>query len=174
MIKHLLKSIRKKPKAARDNIAMSIAGVFTVFIAIVWIYHLPAWYSAIEEKHSGKEAPGFSDIFGDFKDQFASAEKSKSTPTAEQASSTTPIITSELGGGPEVPVENWAMPKATGSDGNNFSTTSASSSEAAAPTNSAPLTKDPTPNEETSRPVRIITTSNAEPTTATTTAAAGQ
>lgn len=73
MIKRLVKNIRQKPKSSRDNIALSIAVMVTVFVVAVWLYHAPARYSAIEEKHESvgehEAKPGFSTFFDSIKDQ---------------------------------------------------------------------------------------------------------
>ncbi len=127
MLKQILKNIRKKPKSVRDNIAMSIAGGFTALVAIIWLYNLPTWYSEIEKKHSNnKEAPGFSDLFGDFKEQFANPKKSETDLVENQVESTTSAIKVELGN-ENVPPEDWALPEAKDTNRRSPATTTASS-----------------------------------------------
>jgi len=83
MIKRLLKSIRQKPKSSRDNIAFSIASLFSGLILIAWLYNAPVRHMAIEERYRETEAESskasFSSFFGNLTDQMASLKDSVSS-----------------------------------------------------------------------------------------------
>lgn len=84
MIKRLIKSIRRKPKGVRDNIAMSIAGVFTAAVFVVWLYHMPARQSVIAEKAANDSTPGFSQIFREIGTQATAIKSSLSEVSKEE------------------------------------------------------------------------------------------
>ena len=81
MIKRLLKTVRRQPKAVRDKIAMGLAGVFTALVATVWLYGSPDRFSASSELSTTESPPAFSQFFSNIGDQLAAVKESLSTST---------------------------------------------------------------------------------------------
>lgn len=112
MIKNLIKKIRHQPKAARDKVALVIAGVFTFGVFSIWAYHLPERMSTITEGQEEDSSPGFSQILGEISDTFSSikdaipedvdmkeieadlagTDDTNATSTLVTASSTLPVV----------------------------------------------------------------------------------
>ncbi|MCA9360726.1 hypothetical protein H6785_01875 [Candidatus Nomurabacteria bacterium] len=92
MIKSLLRNIRQRSKSSRDNIAFSLAALFTALIFTVWLSQAPARYAAIDKRHGQSEpseesrSPGFASFFSDVRKQVASL---KSSVIAEEETSVT-------------------------------------------------------------------------------------
>lgn len=167
MFKKIIKNIRQKPKAARDNIALGIAGVFTAMIAIVWIIDMPARYDKIEQKHANDESPSFFSLFTDFKDQLATAKES----TAEAETPTSIRVIETENTHKEVSMDEWALPQAAGVS--TSSTRSATSSDFTTSTTSVTESGEIDSNasgEISERPIRIITINKNSTTSTTTTA----
>lgn len=155
MVKQLLKDLRKKPKNTRDNIALGVAGFFTGIVAIVWMYHLPSMYSSVESK----DDDSFFGLFSDLKDQLATVEETKKVEPSP--TSTVMIQDNRLNVGENnVPVQDWALPAE--SDTNNPATSTATSSQSDFILSSSSRTRT---EGDGTRPIRIITTSNATSTT---------
>lgn len=162
MIKSLIKNIRQKPKSTRDNIALGLAGVFTAIISMIWLYNLPARYSALEEEHKEKESSGFASLFSGFKDQFASVKEA--TPEEVEPTSTIDIQDNRTNvGDGNVPIQDWALQNTSNVE--NSTTSSSSVSQYGFATSSQKVQS----TESSNRPIRIITISNAS-TTATSSA----
>lgn len=87
MIKRLLRNLRQKPKAIRDNIALSIAGIFTAVVGSFWLYNFPATHS-LEATVEADDAASFSNLFSDFKDQVASLKEATQEEAGQQAMGT--------------------------------------------------------------------------------------
>jgi len=160
MLKKIIKNIRQKPKAVRDNIALGIAGVFTAMIVMVWAIDMPARYSEIQQNQADDESTSFFNLFSNFKEQLATAEEA--TPD-ENATTSTQVIKSEIDG-QDVPVEDWALQGVSG-----VGTTSqnrATSSVATATTTAAFATSSDTVtnNETNPRAIRIVTVNKASTT----------
>ncbi len=81
MLGKLIRTIRKKPKPVRDNIALSIASGFTIVILGFWAYHLPSRLQ-VSEIVPTESTSAFSTFFDTAKDQFATVRESMRESTA--------------------------------------------------------------------------------------------
>lgn len=69
--------LRKKPKHVRDNIAFSMAGGFTLILAVVW-FMTGFNPSTNQEISSGEDSAPFATLLGQIQEQMASAKDSVS------------------------------------------------------------------------------------------------
>lgn len=75
MSQNIIQKLRQKPKGVRDNIAMSIAGVFTSLVLVVWFIGSTDKLGQVVE--SSKEGAGaFSTFIGHIKGEMASVADS--------------------------------------------------------------------------------------------------
>ncbi|NCT01882.1 hypothetical protein GW766_01345 [Candidatus Parcubacteria bacterium] len=162
MIKRLLRNIRQKPKAVRDNIALGVAGVFTAAVFSVWAYNFPSKVASLASEspaNVAEDAVGFTDFFTDIRDQLATLKKAEDEELAIEASSSDTIV-----------VSDWQEEFRLG-----FSaTTTATSTIDIASTTGTEMTEtviatDTAAAIETYQPIRIVTTSSTMPIAATTT-----
>lgn len=151
MIKRLLKSIRQKPKHSRDNIAFSLAALFSGLIFVVWLYNAPVRHTVIEERYVNTEesdsTSSFSSFFSNFRDQMASIKDS--VKIEEQLADEEVII------GDDGPIQIDQMTvegRASTSDKYTWPTEDEKSVESTSTQSSIQ------PPAETGREVRIITT----------------
>ncbi len=150
MIKHLLKNIRKKPKAVRDNIAMGIAGTFTALVFSFWLYNVPEKFSAIQENDN--ESSFFS-LFSNIKEQaavVASEDVSESDETDSRVNAADLILSGDYVAPPPEKKEAYyvTVASSTSLSEDSASTTAASASEVVAPVSSDPVS---------ARSIRIVT-----------------
>lgn len=80
--------LRKKPKHVRDNIAFSIAGGFTLVLAIAW-FLVGFNPSTNEDISSGEGSAPFATLLSQIQEQMASA---KDSVPDEEATSSSPSI----------------------------------------------------------------------------------
>ena len=70
MFSQWIMKLRQKPKHIKDNIAFSVAGVFTTLVAIVWVMTVPKSFFAGDEIKP--EAPrAFTTLINQVKEQVA-------------------------------------------------------------------------------------------------------
>jgi hypothetical protein len=172
MIKRLIRNIRQKPKAIKDNIALGIAGVFTAIVGSFWLYNFPTTHS-LQIATEADETAGFSGLFSDFKDQMATLKESAQESSNQQATGTpeSSIFREQI----DIkefypPVLNATNPTTTLDDTASTTPFGFSTESAATGTEQNTVTdgynSQPT---ESSRPIRIVTTNNAASTSASTT-----
>ena len=78
MIRRLINSLRRKPKAVRDNIALSVAGGATAVVALAWVLITPGNIATVVSDVDA--APGaFSTLFEQFRNQTAAVSDSLDT-----------------------------------------------------------------------------------------------
>jgi len=148
MLKRLIKTIRRQPKARRDSIAMGIAGTFTAFVFMVWIYNVPSQMSSLSEEKETDSLPSFSHLFSEVKSQ-ASAVKANFSGTDEETSSTTGQSKSE---------QNKQTTSESSSSYMNASTSSSSASgRYASSTLFNSIIETPLPATTSPRVVKIVT-----------------
>lgn len=174
MIKRLLRNLRQKPKAVRDNIALGIAGVFTFIVGSFWLYNFPATHS-LSTALEADDDPAFSGLFSDFKEQVATIKESGQKETENQATGTAEsTVTRE-----RVDISEF-YPQATraasvSTTSSSLNTTASSSSFGFSTTSTSQTTQFNTntepysPPSETARSIRIVTTNSAASTSASTT-----
>jgi len=79
MIKRLLRNLRKKPKAVRNQFALFFAGTVAVFTAFVWASQLPNRLflqndnQTVDENH--RRTPSLAELFDVFKKQTAAVKE---------------------------------------------------------------------------------------------------
>lgn len=164
MIKRLLRNIRQKPKAVRDNIALGIAGTFTAIVFSIWVYHFPSKIAALTDStqsDKGEESPAFTDFFGEIKDQIATLNEATDGDLVESATSSVDLATS---------TSNWQeyFNSATSTEEIATGTTDVTASNTASFIETSASTTSTT-SAEVFRPIRIVTTSSTLPVAATTT-----
>ncbi|MFT7644449.1 MAG: hypothetical protein ACI9BF_000093 [Candidatus Paceibacteria bacterium] len=78
MFKRFVKNIRRKPKTARNKIALIIASVFTTCVFVVWLYNIPNRLSVITDTKNKDSSPIFSQLFDEIGDNLSSIKNSVS------------------------------------------------------------------------------------------------
>jgi hypothetical protein len=80
--------LRKKPRHVRDNIAFSIAGGFTLTVALAWFFIGFTGFGGSTEITAEEKPKAFSTLIDQIQDQVASAREGVSEAKKENASST--------------------------------------------------------------------------------------
>lgn len=165
MIKSTIKKIRQKPKETRDRIALGIAGIFTAFVALIWMYNIPAKYSEITvSRNQNNESESFFALFGKFREQFTGAKESIAESITVDQNNTELIDTKVILRDNRTEIndfssEVWNVQQAnvnlsSKSSNNNQLKVSTSTSTSAEGVNEIS-------SESTSKPIRIVTINNA-------------
>ena len=92
MLKSVLRYIRQKPKAIRNQYALALASVFTAGVVLIWLASGgPGLGEAGSPQQAAEGNTPFSNLIKQAKDQFASSKEALTK--AEQVASTTPATT---------------------------------------------------------------------------------
>lgn len=75
MIRNLLRKARRLPKPVRNRIALSLSGVFTALVGIIWISNI-SFPNETTIKPLVDDVPAFSQFLGKISDQVAAAKDS--------------------------------------------------------------------------------------------------
>jgi hypothetical protein len=172
MIKRLIRNIRQKPKAVKNNIALGIAGVFTAVVSSFWLYNFPTTHS-LKITTEADNMAGFSGLFSDFKDQVATLKESAQEGSNQLATGTPESSVSRE----QIDIKEFYPPVLNATSSTTTLDTVASTTPFNFPTGSAATgtqqntvsNEHNSPPGETSRPIRIVTTNNAASTSASTT-----
>lgn len=149
----LIRKIRRQPRHVRDNIALSIAGVFTVLVAALWAWHLPGSLTSKDE--TGEQTPFFSQLRSSLEEQMATVRSSVESVDATN----TPAANTETS------ATNTRETNFTLSEENK---SALASSSAAAVSSSSAARANSTSSEPSTRSIRIATTSRASSSASTT------
>lgn len=88
--------LRKKPKHVRDNVAFSIAGGFTLMIALAWFFVGFDGLGGTPEVVTEEKPEAFSTLINQIQEQVATARVGVSDARSDVAS-TTPVSNGEWG-----------------------------------------------------------------------------
>lgn len=140
MLRRWIGSLRNKPKAVRDNVALSVAGGATALVALGWLFITPETVTTVASEV--KEQPNaFSTLFGQLREQTAA-------------------VTDSFSNARQTVGEEWeaAVASSTFEEAESERTTTSTS----ATTTETTATSSNPVSEPTGRTVRIATTSDSE------------
>lgn len=153
MLRRLIRSVRKKSKGTRDNIALGIAVMFTGVVAVTWLYHWPMGAESMSaEVSQTTEKSAFADLFSSFKDQFSELKEESASikKEAEEKSLASDLAPEPVAtGAPSVSYESSMENSSTGTIASQTTTTSGQM-------------------ESVPQPIRIVTTHKPTSTATTT------
>lgn len=73
MFGHLVRNLRRKPKAVRNNIALAVSGTVTVIVFAAWLVVTPEKVDSVAERAQASTG-AFSGLFNQIKEQFNEAK----------------------------------------------------------------------------------------------------
>lgn len=128
MIKRLIRAVRRKPKAVRDQYALWIAVVFTAAVLTVWYANLPDRFGSMmtpEPVEVIEQPDSIGDVLGGIREELETLNETLATATTSQQSastsagtdatglttSSTPIVTTP--GAQEVRIATFTAARAT-------------------------------------------------------------
>ena len=84
-MRRFIRSLQKKPRAVRDQIAFSVASVFVALVCIVWLSHLSERFTGLRFSNVADDTnPGLRDQLASIPSPFAAEDQGEAEQTAER------------------------------------------------------------------------------------------